>query len=101
MSNADQSLRGNAEGQAGARVALSMLQLALGAPFVSVFLERPSANCPDLSFAFLACDVITGRSLPERNSWISLGEFCVDPPLPAGSANHQAECGNHRNQQLP
>src|SRR6266446_1625080 len=37
-----------------------MLRIVLGALFVSVFLDRPSANCPGLSFAFLACDVITG-----------------------------------------
>src|SRR6266404_1350455 len=37
-----------------------MLRIVLGALFVSVFLERPSANCPGLSFAFLACDIITG-----------------------------------------
>src|SRR6266446_2945548 len=37
-----------------------MLRIVLGALFVSVFLQRPSANCPGLSFAFLACDIITG-----------------------------------------
>src|SRR5258708_38241619 len=40
MSNADKSFRGNAEGQAGARVALSMLRIVLGALFVSVFFEN-------------------------------------------------------------
>ena len=40
MSNADKSFRSNAEGQAGARVALSMLRIVLGALFVSVFFEN-------------------------------------------------------------
>ena len=37
-----------------------MLRIVLGSLFVSVFLERPSANCLVCSFAFLACDIITG-----------------------------------------
>src|SRR5437588_11753457 len=40
MSNADNSFRGNAERQAGARCALSMLRIVLGALFVSVFFEN-------------------------------------------------------------
>ncbi len=40
MSNADKSFRGNAERQAGARCALSMLRIVLGALFVSVFFEN-------------------------------------------------------------
>ena len=40
MSNADKSFRGNAERQAGARCALSMLRIVLGALFISVFFEN-------------------------------------------------------------
>jgi uncharacterized membrane protein YphA (DoxX/SURF4 family) len=40
MSNADKNLRGNAERQAGARVALSMLRIVLGALFINVFFEN-------------------------------------------------------------
>src|ERR1700704_6257398 len=40
MSNADKSFRGNAERQAGARVALSMLRIVLGALFINVFFEN-------------------------------------------------------------
>jgi uncharacterized membrane protein YphA (DoxX/SURF4 family) len=40
MSNADKSFRGNAERQAGGRVALPMLRIVLGALFVSVFFEN-------------------------------------------------------------
>lgn len=40
MSNTDKSPSGNAERQAGARCALAMLRIVLGALFVSVFLEN-------------------------------------------------------------
>ncbi len=40
MSNANKSFRGNAERQAGARVALSMLRIGLGALFINVFFEN-------------------------------------------------------------
>ena len=40
MSDADKSFRGNAERQAGARVALSMLRIVLGALFINVFFEN-------------------------------------------------------------
>jgi len=40
MSNTDKSFSGNADRQAGARCALSMLRIVLGALFVSVFLEN-------------------------------------------------------------
>ena len=40
MSDTDKSFRGNAERQAGARCALAMLRIVLGALFVSVFLEN-------------------------------------------------------------
>ena len=40
MSNADSTVRGNGERRKGARCALSMLRIVLGALFVSVFLEN-------------------------------------------------------------
>ncbi len=40
MSNADKSLSGNAERRSGARCALSMLRIVLGALFISVFFEN-------------------------------------------------------------
>src|SRR6266571_3547548 len=42
MSNADKSFSGNADRQAGARCALSMLRIVLGALFISVFFENLS-----------------------------------------------------------
>src|SRR5258706_13713092 len=64
-----------------------MLRIVLGALFVSVFLERPSANCPGLSFAFLACDIITGMIFYQsgilgyfRTSFASIPHFRPAPP---------------------
>src|SRR5258708_14413875 len=64
-----------------------MLRIVLGALFVSVFLERPSANCPSLSFAFLACDIITGMIFYQsgilgyfRASLASMPHFRPAPP---------------------
>ena len=64
-----------------------MLRIVLGALFVSVFLERPRANCPSLSFAFLACDIITGMIFYQsgilgyfRTSLASMPHFRPAPP---------------------
>src|SRR5438552_18745667 len=64
-----------------------MLRIVLGALFVSVFLERPRANCPSLSFAFLACDIITGMIFYQsgilgyfRTRLASMPHFRLAPP---------------------
>src|SRR5207237_8047994 len=64
-----------------------MLRIVLAQFVVCVFLERPTAHCPSFSFAFLACDIITGMISYQsgilgyfRTSLASMPHFRPAPP---------------------